>query len=637
MSTRAVKDPSASDGLLPAVLIAGLVAVVGGSVWAGIHLGTDQAAPGNPIAIVKGLIRGELVWETGSTLVVALVLAAVIGLVVATAVLVRRVQGEKTRIDAKAKVMGTGRDIKGITEKECRSIAYKSLGMKEELKDRTKAVGVQIGKHLLSGRMLRGSYQDLHCDIWGPRTGKSSSRVIPAILSALGAVLTTSNKRDVVDATRAWRSVRLIDRETGDKVKARSVDWGTYSDPAKPVAKGKVHVNTLVPRKVWVFDPQGVAGEEPTWWWNPLSWVTDEVKAADLAEHFAAGDDGVEAKKDPFFDPEGQDLVAGLLLAAAVDNRPITDVYLWATQETNDEPVGILKEAAGGKYAMQASGLAAQYNQTEKQRSGVFTTAKKMIRSLKLSAVHPWVRPMGPGDNRPHFDPRAFVANDETMYSLSREGNGSAGPLVTALTVAIIDAAEQLATSSPKGRLPKPLIAALDEVANVVRWTKLPGLYSHYGSRGILIMAILQSWSQGEDVWGAKGMSKLWSASNVRVYGGGVAVDDGNFLKDMSTAIGEHWEITGSVSNSGNGRSVSKHRSKERTLTEAELEALPRGRAVVRSSGNSPTLVKTVPWWEGPNKDAVVASIKVHDPEPEKTLAKAVTKVGAVDAVELVA
>ncbi|MER2223085.1 MAG: hypothetical protein ABS976_15970, partial [Rhodococcus sp. (in: high G+C Gram-positive bacteria)] len=90
-------------------------------------------------------------------------------------------------------------------------------------------------------------------------------------------------------------------------------------------------------------------------------------------------------------------------------------------------------------------------------------------------------------------------------------------------------------------------------------------------------------------------------------------------------------------SNSGNGRSVSKHRSKERTLTEAELEALPRGRAVVRSSGNSPTLVKTVPWWEGPNKDAVVASIKVHDPEPEKTLAKAVTKVGAVDAVELVA
>ena len=32
--------------------------------------------------------------------------------------------------------------------------------------------------------------------------------------------------------------------------------------------------------QVWVFDPQGIALEEPTWWWNPLSYVTDEVKAA---------------------------------------------------------------------------------------------------------------------------------------------------------------------------------------------------------------------------------------------------------------------------------------------------------------------------------------------------------------------
>lgn len=79
----------------------------------------------------------------------------------------------------------------------------------------------------------------------------------------------------------------------------------------------------------------------------------------------------------------------------------------------------------------------------------------------------------------------------------------------------------------------------------MVRWSKLPSLYSHYGSRGIIIMAILQSWSQGVEVWGERGMKKLWSAANVKVYGGGVAVDDGVFLRDMSTAIGDHWEITG--------------------------------------------------------------------------------------------
>ncbi|MEK8229329.1 TraG/TraD/VirD4 family protein [Oerskovia sp. M15] len=60
----------------------------------------------------------------------------------------------------------------------------------------------------------------------------------------------------------------------------------------------------------------------------------------------------------------------------------------------------------------------------------------------------------------------------------------------------------------------------LDEAANVCRWRELPNLYSHYGSRGIVLDTVLQSWSQGVEVWGESGMKKLWSASNVKVYGG---------------------------------------------------------------------------------------------------------------------
>lgn len=628
MSTRSVKDPATTDGSLVLLGFGTLAAVlVGGGLWAAIHLGTDQLAPNNPIAIAKGLFRGDLVWETGSTVVVILTVLVLLALLTGALTALARYRATKTRVDDKARHLGRGRDIASLTEKGCRR---KAADLAISLEP-GQAAGVQIGRHLPSKQMLRGSYEDLHCDIWGPRTGKSSSRVIPAILDAPGTVITTSNKRDVVDATRAWRSVRLVDRTTGEPVKADTIDWSTYGRSDAVPAKGMVHIDTLEQRPVWVFDPQRVAEEEPSWWWNPLTWVTDEVKAADLAEHFASGDDGVEAKKDPFFDPEGQDLLAGLILAAAFAGRPITDIYTWATQEKNKEPVEILRSAAGGRFQLQADGLAAQYNQTEKQRSGVFTTAKKMIRSLKLSAVHPWVRRSGPEDPRPHFDPRAFVADGGTMYSLSREGNGSAGPLVTALTVAIIDAAEQLATTSPKGRLPVPMLAPLDEVANVVRWAKLPGLYSHYGSRGIIIMAVLQSWSQGVNVWGTEGMRKLWSAANVRVYGGGVAIDDGEFLRNMSTAIGDHWEISGSVSTSDHGRSVSRSRSKQRTFTEAELEALPRGRAIIRSSGNTPVLVRTVPWWDGPHKSAVIASVSMHDPEAERTLAAAVTRVGEVD------
>lgn len=62
--------------------------------------------------------------------------------------------------------------------------------------------------------------------IAGPRIRKSTAYVIPAIRGAFGAVLTTSNNGDVLDATGELRAT-----------------------------KGRV----------WAFDPQNIALEAPTW------------------------------------------------------------------------------------------------------------------------------------------------------------------------------------------------------------------------------------------------------------------------------------------------------------------------------------------------------------------------------------
>ncbi len=75
-----------------------------------------------------------------------------------------------------------------------------------------------------------------------------------------------------------------------------------------------------------------------------------------------------------------------------------------------------------------------------------------------------------------------FVAGTGTVYSLSREGKGSAAALVTALTVAIAEGAEDLAKVSPRGRLAVPMVACLDETANVVRWRQIPDLMAREGS-----------------------------------------------------------------------------------------------------------------------------------------------------------
>lgn len=110
----------------------------------------------------------------------------------------------------------------------------------------------------------------------------------------------------------------------------------------------------------------------------------------------------------------------------------------------------------------------------DKQRAGVYGTAQQMAACLTNRQIATWVTPTGADDHRPRFVPADFVRNPAgSLYSLSKEGANTAGPLVTALTAEVAEAAEEHAAASPGGRLPTPLLAVLDEAANVCRWREL--------------------------------------------------------------------------------------------------------------------------------------------------------------------
>ncbi|WP_104134096.1 type IV secretory system conjugative DNA transfer family protein [Cryobacterium sp. Y62] len=548
-----------------------LVAVTLGTVWVAVTWGSqldgvNSDLTGDPFGLFFGVLGGSITWPASATWILAATLVAVLVLGILVAVSVSRARRRRSNVDGAATYMGKGRDLRALSATGAKATAHR-LGVTDWL-------GVPIGITVAGRHKLYGSPEDMHVDIWGPRTGKSTSRAIPAILSAPGAVLTTSNKRDVLDATRDVREA----------------------------AGGRT----------WAFDPQRIALEEPTWWWNPLSYVTDDVKAAKLAEHFASGSRAGDARADPYFDNAGQDLLAGFLLAAALAGLPITKVFTWTTMPGEETPVDILR--AHG-YDQMADAVAGQVNGESRRRDSVYGTAAQMASCLKVRSIAQWVTPLGgnlAGDSRPQFDPHAFVRSHDTLYSLSKEGKGTAGPLVTALTAATVEAAEELATTQTGGRLATPLLGVLDEAANVCRWHGLPDLYSHYGSRGIVLMTILQSWSQGVEVWGRDGMRKLWSAANIAVYGGGVKEPE--FLNELSQMIGDYDKHTTSTNVGRGNRSASHQVQRERTLDVADLGALPRGRAVVFASGAPATLIETVPWMRGQHADAVKASIAVHDP-----------------------
>ncbi|MFD3431273.1 type IV secretory system conjugative DNA transfer family protein [Nocardia fluminea] len=559
-----------------------------------LYADTAQDVAWNPISIGLNLATGQCDWTGaatgGAVTLLAGAVAGTLGSVWAWRAACREIKSRtgarraakirRETVDSQARYMAHGKELADMGYE---AMAAKSAELRVRLEE-DDAPGVLIARAVRGGQPLYASYEDLHLDIWGPRSGKSTSRVIPAVMEAPGAVIATSNKRDVVDATRKPRS-------TGG-------------------------------RTAHVFDPQGVAAEPCTWYWDPIEWVLGEEggagaqeRAAELAGHFAAA--GEADSRDAFFDPEGEDLLAGLFLACALAKRPITQAFAWVTKSSDQEPVEILD--AGG-FGLLAGALSDQYYSPSKQRSGVFSTAKKMAACLKYERIRPWVTPPAKGERpRRSFKVADFVTSRDTLYPLSKEGKGSAGPLVTAMCAAVAAAGDAEGTRHPGGRLPVPLLIVLDEAANIVKWADLPKQYSHFGSRGMVVMTILQSWSQGVRCWGEDGMKALLSATNVLVLGAGLR--ESAFLRDISELIGSHYEQTRSVSQShgtGGTRSTSTSRTTEITLHASDLAALPKGRVVVFTSGHRATLGAAVPWMARPYAAQIRAALAELDTAPAR-------------------
>ncbi|MFG1892102.1 type IV secretory system conjugative DNA transfer family protein [Micromonospora sp. NPDC049051] len=554
--------------------IAALVLILASGAWLPVVLVRPPGyTGGGPIRVATAVLRGEITWTTACTVAAVVEVTLLILLVLGGIAAWRWVGRRRTRVDSAARRMASRADLAHLGP---RGVAGSGRRLRPSLADVDRPdpdqLGVLIAHTVAGGMPLRQSWEDMAVDIWGPRTGKTTCRAIPAIVAAPGPTLVTSVKGDIVDATRDIRAAR-----------------GT----------------------VWAFDPQHILGPKQGMWWNPLRAVATITDARRLAEHFASAEREPGVSRDAFFDPSSEELVANLLLAAAVAGRDILAAYRWAVSPRDDEPAELLREHG---YDLPADAVAGVVNMPDKTRGGIYAGAQKMLMCLTEPAVTAWVTPPTRGGVL-EFDPAAFAASTDVLYLLSQGGPGSPAPLVAALTDAVLRAGELRARTCPGRRLDPPLLSILDEAANICRLRQLPALYSFYGSHGLPIITILQSYPQGVDVWGREGMRKLWSAANVRTYGGGVA--DPDWLEELSKLIGEHDVTTRSTSSSGSGwgqRSVSHATRRQRILDVSDLHALPRGRMVVYASGAPPALARTAPWQTGPYAAAIRASIARWDP-----------------------
>jgi type IV secretory pathway TraG/TraD family ATPase VirD4 len=561
--------PGGASPLAIWALLLGVGAVLGFDVaiHAAVKISAWRQPTWNPLALILKLATGKITWPPDAA--VCLVVAAVLllGVAVGAWLLTRRFSMGAQHPARAAHLMATKRDLHPFTAKGLAPKA-KRLGVDS-------GPGLPIGRAVRTGLPIFADWESVQTIIAGPRRMKTTAVAVPTLLAAPGPAFCTSNKPDLYSGTRLSRE-----------------------------RKGKI----------WTLDPQDVVGADATWWWNPLTYVTSDRRAQELCEAFMSAYRDPGSRPDPFFEPKGAKLVANFLRAAAVDNRPLTDCYRWATQPDDDTPALILREHG---LELAASSVTGEVYSAVEQRSGVFGTAERVLAFLQDPEISRWVCASGMADGRAQLDLAAFVRSSDTLYLLSKEGPGSSAGIITALAMALCDSAETYAKTCPGGRLPVPMVGVLDEAANICRWAQLPSLYTHYGSRGIPLVTILQGWSQGVEVWGESGMNKLWSAANSKTFGGGV--DEEGFLRALEQLIGEYNRVTSSPSVSrGHGPSTSStswQASPTSIQSVADLRALPRDLAVAFLSGAPPVMIKPLYWYENKQlKAEVEASIALYDP-----------------------
>ncbi|HLI24459.1 MAG TPA: type IV secretory system conjugative DNA transfer family protein [Acidimicrobiales bacterium] len=387
-----------------------------------------------------------------------------------------------------------------------------------------------------------------------PRSGKTTTLVVPNVLWWPGAVVSTSTKPDVMAATAGHR------RQLG---------------------------------RCWLFDPSGStqapAGVQEVRWSPVAAAVRWEEALLTARAMVGAARPGQSWGEAAHWTERAEALLAPLFHAAALSGAAIGAVVRWVLRRDLGPARATL---AGHGAAMAADVLAGLAATDEREMSGIWSTAAGVLAAYRSTAA------VAAGQS-PNVEVAELSRTTDTVYICAP---ARAQALVAPIVVAFLEqvrAGAFRAAAAGAGRL--PVVLALDEVANVAPLPDLPALVSEGGGQGVMTLACLQDLSQARHRWGRQADGFL-SLFGTKVILGGIA--DLSTLEQVSRLGGEVDVARRSVSRGpwwGPGRGAptlnwSPHR--QRRLPVDALNQLPPGRAVVISGWSRPGLVWLPPWWE---------------------------------------
>ena len=511
-------------------------------------------SPTNPAEVLQAPgLNAILYWS------IAILLLLILGSAIGWAWVRWRRHSHNVDTDPR-RLAGTASSHEVATSASAKALLRRAATLRPSLEQPEPAdVGYLLGRS--HGKQVWASVEDSILLIGPPRSGKGLHIVIPAILDAPGAVVTTSTRPDNLTATMRAR------------------------ERVGPVA---------------VFDPQHLAeGVSSGLRWSPIRGCEDPLTAMIRATGLAAATElsagGVEG--GGFWEGKTRIALQALLHAAALDHRSPAELFRWTLDPSAAaEAVAILTgsplAATGWADSLEAT-LDADPRTRDSIWQGVSLALSALADPRVLDAVSP-----AEGEQ---FDPERFIRDRGTLYLLATGvGAGNSAALVAALVEDLVETARRMAARSPGARLDPPLLFALDEIGNLAPLPSLPTLMAEGGGTGITTMPVLQSLAQARDKWSENKSAAIWDASIAKIILGGAS--NSRDLQDLSTLIGERDEFTDSVTLGDHG-SRSNQRSIRRVpiLPPDRIRTLPFGTGVILLRSAPPIVTDLHPWPKRPD------------------------------------
>jgi type IV secretion system protein VirD4 len=411
------------------------------------------------------------------------------------------------------------------------------------------------------GRRLIATERETSLLVIGPtRSGKTSGLVVPNLLDWNGPAIVTSTKSELVDLTAKHRQ-----------------------------SMGQVSV----------YDPTGEIGErDDIVSWSPLTgchsldraWTVAAWLCATLQQGTSRGDNDWAHWAE-----SGKLLIAPLLYAASTGGGTIIDVRDWVHSFDVGTPMAMLHEQslrhpeADSDPARAVAMLTSIDQRPEKERGTVFSTVTRIFSVFNERAV-------AASALTSCFDPDRFLRERGTLYLCSpRQSPERVASLFVGILMTVVTQAFGLAAAQPRGRLQPELGLFLDELANVVPIEELPALASQGAGRGIVLMSIVQDFSQLRARYGADRSNSILNNHGCKMVLSGISDPETTDVIAKLVGRAEYTDVQVSHNDGRSSRSYSLRQ--DQMATPDALRQLQEGTAIVLYRGKPPTIVRLRPWY----------------------------------------